>query len=126
MRFTAALVVLCATLTLGGCRRPEETVLPPEEAVEVPTGGEVVVFVEPPRYLPAPLLKMIADRSGMTVQAVYREDSPADFVDRVRAETRAGRADVFLGLGTLTAVSLTRDGLAVPFRPERARPVPPQ
>jgi ABC-type Fe3+ transport system substrate-binding protein len=114
-----------AALLFAACG-PPDVPLPPEEAVEVPGEGEVVVYVETPRYLTGPLLKMIADRSGMTVHAVYQEDAPDQFLSQVRQEAAAGRADVFLGNGSLTAVGLAREGLAAPFRPARARPVPPQ
>jgi iron(III) transport system substrate-binding protein len=69
---------------------------------------------------------MIADRTGMKVLATYREEAPERFLDHLREEMAAGRADVFLGNGSLTAVGLARAGLATPFRPARARPVPPQ
>lgn len=118
-------LLVAALLGLAGCRPPDAG-LPPEEAVETPTGGEVVVFVETPRYLTAPLLKMITDRTGITVRATWREDAPDRFFDTLRTETAAGRADLFLGNGTLTATALVREGFALPFRPERARPIPAQ
>jgi len=118
-------LLLGAALLFGACR-PPEVALPPEEEVEDPGGGEVVVYVETPRYLTGPLIKMIADRSGMTVHTVYQEDAPDRFLDQLHQEAAAGRADVFLGNGSLTAVGLAREGLATPFRPARARPVPPQ
>ncbi|HKQ97762.1 MAG TPA: ABC transporter substrate-binding protein [Candidatus Polarisedimenticolia bacterium] len=125
MRRLALLFLPALLLAIAGCRPPDAR-LPPEEQVEVPTGGEVVVFVETPRTLTAPILKMITDRTGIAVRATWREDDPGTFVDKLRTETAAGRADLFFGNGALTAVALARDGLGVPFRPERARPIPPQ
>ncbi|HUD72686.1 MAG TPA: ABC transporter substrate-binding protein [Dongiaceae bacterium] len=125
MRARLPLLLLGAALLFGACRPPDAD-LQPEETVEVPAEGEVVVYVETPRSLTGPLLKMIADRSGMTVQAVYQEDAPDQFLTRLHQEAVAGRADVFLGNGSLTAVGLAREGLATPYRAARARPVPPQ
>ncbi len=122
----ARVLLLLGTALLFGACRPPEAALPPEEAVEDPGGGEVVVYVETPRYLTGPLIKMIADRSGMTIHTVYLEDDPDGFLNQVRQEAAAGRADIFLGNGSLTAVALAREGLAQSFRPARARPVPPQ
>jgi len=92
----------------------------------VPAGGEVVVWVEAPRYLAAPVLTMFAAQTGVIVRATYREDSPDRFLDRVRDEAAAGRADLFWGASSLPAVGLARAGLAVPFRPSGARPIPSQ
>jgi len=120
-----ALLLLGAALLPGGCT-DREAGLPPEEAVEVPGDGEVVVYVDTPRYLTGPILKMFSEQTGVTVKPVYREEAPDGFLDRVRAEAEAGRADLYLGNGTLGAVGLARAGLLEPFRPAGARPVPPQ
>lgn len=120
-----ASVLLGAALPAAGCRAPDAG-LPPEVAVEVPADGEVVVLVETPRYLTGPLLRMFSDQTGITVRATYREEAPDGFMDKVRAEAAAGRADLFIGNGSLEAVGLARADLLTAFRPAGARPVPPQ
>jgi iron(III) transport system substrate-binding protein len=128
MRSLTAPLLLAIALACAGCGAggPGGPALPPEESVEVPGSGEVVVFVETPRYLAGPLLKMFSDQTGITVHPVYREADPEGFFEKVRTEAAAGRADLFLGTGTLEVVSLARAGLAMPFRPAGARPVPSQ
>jgi iron(III) transport system substrate-binding protein len=112
-----------ALLLLATCRPPDGSI-PDEVAVTVPAGGEVVVLVEAPRYLAGPVLALFSDQTGIVVKATYREDAPDGFLDRVRDEATAGRADLFWSATSLSAVGLTRAGLAVPFRPAGARPIP--
>src|SRR5262245_38471163 len=114
-----------ALLLLASCPPPGGEV-PPEETVTVPSSGEVVVLVEAPRYLAAPVLALFSEQTGITVKATYREESPAGFLDRVRADATAGKADLFWSATSLSAVGLARAGLAVPFRPVGARPIPSQ
>jgi iron(III) transport system substrate-binding protein len=113
-------------LLLGVACAPSGPVLPPEESVKVPGDGSVVVYVEAPRYLVGPILKTFSEQSGVTVRATYREQAAGEFLDTVRTEAAAGRADLFVGVSSLSAVALARAGLAVPFRPLGARPVPTQ
>jgi iron(III) transport system substrate-binding protein len=69
---------------------------------------------------------MFSDQSGIKVQATYREETGEGFLDKVREEAAAGRADLFWGASSLSAVGLARAGLATPFRPVGARPIPSQ
>ena len=92
----------------------------------MPGDGSVVVYVEAPRYLVGPVLKTFSEQTGVTVRATYREQAAGEFLDTVRTEAAAGRADLFVGVSPLSAVALARSGLAVPFRPLGARPVPTQ
>ena len=125
MRSRRVLLPLLAVAWLCGCR-PPEGVQVPEETVEVPAGGTVVVYVEAPRYLAQPILKMFGDQTGITVEAHYREEIGAGFFDTVRKDAEAGKADLLWTASPLPAVALARAGLAVPFRPAGARPVPSQ
>ena len=113
-------------LLLGVACAPSGPSLPPEEPVKVPGDGTAVVYVEAPRYLVGPILKTFSEQTGVAVHATYREQATGDFLDTVRAETAAGRADLFVGASALSAVALARSGLAVPFRPLGARPIPAQ
>jgi len=114
-----------ALLALAACTAPGGSI-PDEVTVTVPSSGEVVVWVEAPRYLAAPVLTMFSEQTGIVVRATYREEAPDGFLDRVRDEARAGRADLFWGSSSLSAVGLARADLAVPFRPSGARPIPSQ
>jgi len=125
MRSAARHLVPPALLLLAACGAPGPSI-PAEEAVTVPAGGEVVVWVEASRYLAAPVLTMFSEQTGIVVKATYREDSPDGFFDRVRVEAGAGRADLFWGSSSLSAVGLARAGLAVAFRPSGSRPIPSQ
>jgi len=125
MRFTPFNTIPSALLLLVACGGPGPSI-PPEETVTVPAGGEVVVWVEAPRYLAAPVLSMFSEQTGIVVKATYREDAPDRFLERVRTEAGAGKADLFWASSSLSAVGLARADLAVPFRPSGARPIPSQ
>lgn len=112
-------------LLLAACGAPQPPG-PAEEAVTVPAGGEVVVWVEAPRYLAAPVLAMFSEQTGIVVKATYREEAPDRFLDRVRDEAGAGKADLFWGSSALSAIALARADLSVPFRPSGSRPIPAQ
>src|SRR5262245_28682768 len=126
MRSLVPLPALAAALALFASCRPAGTALPPEDTVSVPAAGEVVVYVEAPRYLAGPVLKMFSEQTGITVKATYREESPEGFLDRVRADAAAGKADLLWSATPLSAVAMAREGLALPFRPAGARPIPGQ
>ncbi len=126
---TAALIVRAGPLALlasalaCGSTPPE---LPPEVAVTVPRGGRVVIYVEAPRRNAGPILKAFTEQSGIEVQAFYRDVLGAQFGPRLKEDAAAGRVDVFWGASPLTAIELQAAGLAVPFRPAAARPIPSQ
>jgi iron(III) transport system substrate-binding protein len=127
-RFGPAVPTLVAALLsvlLAACG-DRETGLPPEEVVEVPGEGTVVVYVEAPRSLAAPVLGTFSHQTGIKVEAHYREEIGPGFVDLVSTEAKAGRADLLWGRSALTAIALARSGLVVPFRPAGARPIPSQ
>ena len=116
-----ALVALCL-LRCG----PAREALPPEESVKVPGEGTVVIYVEAERLVAGPILKTFTSQSGIEVRATFREGMRDDFLAMVKAEAEAGRADLLWATTPLTAIDLARAGLAVPFRPAGARPVPSQ
>ncbi|MGH9750244.1 MAG: ABC transporter substrate-binding protein, partial [Candidatus Polarisedimenticolia bacterium] len=99
---------------------------PPEEAVQVPGEGTVAVWVEAPRRLAGPLLKMFEEQSGIDVVPQYRETLGDRFEESVRAEAAAGRVDLVWTASPLLAARLAEDGHAAPFRPLGARAVPMQ
>jgi len=121
--------LLAASLLAGaltsGCGPPPVS-QPPEEAVVVPAGGRVVVYVDAPRRLAGPVLKTFEEQSGIDVEPVYREVVGDGFDDRLLGEARLGRVDLVWGSSPLAAAGLLREGLALPFRPAGARPVPSQ
>jgi iron(III) transport system substrate-binding protein len=117
-----ALALAALSLVCG----PERPPLPPEESVTVPGEGTVVVYVEAARRTAGPVLKLFEEQSGVKVSARYRETLGESFPSVLKAEAEAGRADVFWAATPLAAIELAREGLAVPFRPAGARPVPGQ
>jgi len=117
-----ALLLAAATL---GCGR-EAPGLPPEEVVNVPAQGTVVVFVEAPRRIAGPVLKTFEEQTGVKVSATYREDLGPRFFPTLKAQTESGGVDLFWAESPLAAYDAVDADLAVPFRPAGARPVPGQ
>lgn len=100
--------------------------LPPEEVVTVPGEGTVVVYVEAPRRTAGPVLKTFEEQTGITVTATYREDLGDRFLPALKEEAANGKVDLFWAATPLPAIELAGAGLAAPFRPAGARPVPLQ
>lgn len=124
MRAPLRALACFAVLALSACGN--EPPIPPEEAVRVPAEGTVVVFVEAPRYIAGPILKMFSETTGITVEATYREEAGAGFAGSLRSAVAAKKADVLWGASPLLAIELQTENLLVPFRPAGARAVPPQ
>jgi iron(III) transport system substrate-binding protein len=118
------LVLLAWAAVLCACGRG--AALPPEEVVKVPGQGTVVVFVEPPRRIAGPVLKTFEEQTGIHVEATYRENLGDRFLATLKARAGQGTVDVFWGETPLSAYEIVEAGLAVPFRPAGARPVPGQ
>jgi ABC-type Fe3+ transport system substrate-binding protein len=110
------------SLGLYGCGASGPPI-PDEEAVKVPGEGRVVVFVDAPRYLAGPILKMFKSQSGVTVEATYREEVE-DFDRKLQKAIDANAADVLWADSPLPAIALERGGHLVPFRPAGSHPVP--
>jgi len=125
MRLLPRLLVGLAPLLLAACGAGGPPI-PPEVAVRVPAEGKVVVFVEAPRYVAGPILKMFSEQTGIAVEATYREEAGARFLDQAEAAAAEKKADVLWGASPLAALTLQAKDLLVPFRPAGARPVPPQ
>lgn len=111
---------------LAGACGPAPADLPPEEAVQVPGEGTVVVFVEARRRVAGPVLKTFEEQTGIRVEAFYRESLGEEFFATLRSQAGKGAVDLFWGESPLSARELAEAGLAVPFRPAGARPVPGQ
>ena len=122
----AAGLVAAGLLAAAAACGPRTPPAPPEETVTVPRGGRVVIYVEAPRRNAGPILKSFTEQSDVEVEAIYRETLGAAFLPRLKAEAAAGKVDLFWGTSPLAAIDLARAGLAVPFRPAGARPVPGQ
>ena len=118
---------LCAALgiVLSGCGA-QGPPPPPEESIQVPGQGTVVIDVEAPRSVAGPVLKLFESQSGIKVEARYLDAGREDVLSTVKGDVEAGRVDLFWGTSPLPAIALARAGLAVPFRPLGARPVPSQ
>jgi iron(III) transport system substrate-binding protein len=113
------------TALVCACGEPGRS-LPPEEVVKVPAEGTVVVYVEAPRRLAGPVLKTFAEQTGIEVKATYRENLGERFLPTLETEARGGKIDIFWAETPLSARTIAEAGLAVPFRPAGARPVPEQ
>ena len=100
--------------------------LPEEESVEMPRQGTVVVYVEAPRRIAGPVLKTFEEQTGIEVNATYRENLGDQFLSTLKSQAERGAVDVFWGETPLSAYDIVDAGLAAPFRPAGARPVPGQ
>ena len=92
----------------------------------MPRGGTVTIYVEAPRRNAGPVLKTFTEQSGIEVHAVYRETLGEQFFPTLKSEASAGKVDLLWGVSPLAALDLALAGLAVPFRPAGARPIPSQ
>ncbi len=99
---------------------------PPEEVVKVPGQGTVVVYVEAPRRIAGPVLKTFEEQTGIKVDATYRDNLGDRFLPTLKAQATLGAVDLFWAETPLAAHEIVDAGLAVPFRPAGARPVPTQ
>src|SRR5262245_15046543 len=115
LRTLACSALLALASACGG-----GTPIPPEEVVRVPAQGTVVVFVEAPRYIAGPILKMFSEQTGITVEATYREEVGAGFAENLQAAVAGKKADVLWGASPLLALELQAKELLVPFRPAGA------
>ena len=115
---------LLLPLLFAGCGASGPPI-PDEEAVKVPGEGKVVVFVDAPRYLAGPILKMFTSQSGVAVGATYREEVE-DFDAQLAKALASGGADVLWASSPLPAITLERQGNLIPFRPAGSRPIPGQ
>ena len=112
-------------LLFAGCG-PAPPLLLPEETVTVPNSGTVVVYVEAPRYIAGPVLRMFSEQTGITVEARYREEVGDGFYETLKSEAAAGHVDLVWTASPLLALDLVRASLALPFRPAGARVIPGQ
>src|SRR5882762_1144017 len=112
------LLSLCVLLWGGAlCACDRGPGLPPEEVVKVPGQGTVVVYVEAPRHIAGPVLKMFEEQTGIHVEATYREVLGDRFLPTLKTQAGRGTVDLFWGETPLSAYALVEAGLAVPFRP---------
>lgn len=114
-----------AAILSSGCSSGRSP-LPPEESIVLPGEGTVVIYLEVPRRTAAPILSTFTHQTGVEVEAVYRENLGEAFFPQLKREAAAGHVDLFWGASPLSAMELVDSGLAQPFRPAGARPVPSQ
>ena len=122
----AALLLLLLPLAGSICACGPAGSFPPEEIVKVPGQGTVAVYVEAPKRIAGPVLKTFEEQTGIHVDATYRETLGERFYPTLLARAGERKVDVFWGESPLSAYDLVEAGLAVPFRPAGARPVPGQ
>jgi len=94
--------------------------------VKVPGQGSVIVYVEAAKRTAGPLLKTFQEQTGISVSATYRETLGDRFAAALKEDAAKGKVDLFWGETPLSACAIADAGLAVPFRPAGARPVPEQ
>ena len=84
------------------------------------------MYVEAPRRIAGPVLKTFEEQTGIHVDANYRENLGDRFLSTLMSRAGQGTVDLFWGETPLSAYEMVEAGLAVPFRPAGARPVPGQ
>lgn len=116
MRIALTVTATCAALLAGGGGCTKNTPPPPE----------VVVYVALDRAFAEPILADFQHATGIRVRAVYDTESTKTvaLTNRIRAEARRPRCDVFWNNEILNTLRLKREGLLAPCRIEAAAAYP--
>ena len=87
---------------------------------------EVVVYTALDRQFSEPILSVFTQQTGIKVSAVYDTESTktVGLVNRIRAEARRPRCDVFWNNEILNTLQLKAEGLLQPCRPSQAAAFP--
>ncbi|MCK4658805.1 MAG: extracellular solute-binding protein [Phycisphaerae bacterium] len=99
----------------SGCRRQEE-----------PATRQVVVYTALDRSFSEPILAKFERRTGIKPRVVYDTESTktVGLVNRIRAERKRPRCDVFWNNEILNTLLLSKEGLLRPARPPNASGYP--
>ncbi len=89
--------------------------------------GTVVVYTALDRQFSEPILRAFTERTGINVEAVYDTESTktVGLANRIRAEAKRPRCDVFWNNEILNTLRLKQEGLLQPCRPPEADNYPP-
>lgn len=89
---------------------------------------EVVVYTALDRQFSEPILSAFTERTGIAVRAVYDTESQktVGLVNRIRAEARRPRCDVFWNNEILNTLRLKSEGLLQPCQADHAADYPAQ
>ncbi len=112
----AAVALLCL-VTPAGCRRPAR-----------PDSQRVVIYVSVDQQYAEPVLMAFERETGIAVEAVYDAEASktTGLVNRIAAERRRPRADVFWNNEVAQTIWLKREGLLQPYAPPGADATPEQ
>ncbi len=111
------LVACAAALVWPGCQRSTPREQP-----------EVVVYTALDREFSEPVLEQFTRQTGIRVRAVYDTESTKTvaLANRIRAEARRPRCDVFWNNEILNTIQLKREGLLEAYASPAAADFPPQ
>lgn len=112
-RSLSTVVPVAFLLTLAGCQRES----PPDE---------VVVYTALDRQFSEPILRRFTEETGIVVRAAYDTESTktVGLVERIRAEARRPRCDVFWNNEIMHTLRLKSEGLLQPVQPAQAAHYP--
>lgn len=115
--FTLILLAGTAFFAPNACRRADDA-----------QGNQLVVYTALDRQFSEPILADFTRQTGINVQAVYDTESTktVGLVNRIRAEARRPRCDVFWNNEILNTLRLKHEGLLQPAQPTQADNFPPQ
>jgi iron(III) transport system substrate-binding protein len=118
---TAGFGLLPAAVTLAACGRP-----PNQANNSASTMNEVTIYVSTDRVFSEPILKAYEKMSGVKVNAVYdtEETKSAGLANKLLAEMRNPRADVFWSNEPVRTLVLKSRGVLAPYKSPSAEGIP--
>jgi len=122
MRWYASAAILTGFVLCCGCeQQPQATPAGADAAAE-----SVVVYTALDRQFSEPILAEFTRQTGVKVEAGYDTESTktVGLVNRIRAEKRRPRCDVFWNNEILNTLRLKNEGLLQPCEPEQASHFP--
>jgi iron(III) transport system substrate-binding protein len=111
----------------AGCEQRSPTSAPATSSSS-PAGGEVIVYTALDRQFSEPILDEFTAQTGIRALAVYDTESTktVGLTNRIRAEAKRPRCDVFWNNEILNTLRLKTEGLLQPCRPANAEHYPPR
>ncbi|MCP4679967.1 MAG: extracellular solute-binding protein [Deltaproteobacteria bacterium] len=126
MRITSQYIALA--IALLGCGKTEKQTEEKAGAAPEQKSEEVVVYTSVDQVFSEPVLKAFEKTSGLTVKMVFdtEETKSTGLLNRLFAESRNPRADVFWSGDPVRPQVLARRKVTAPYRPPTARDIPPE
>ncbi len=119
-----ACILIAALLFPVQIEKPDQAKTPPKPKTE----GEVVVYCSVDTAFAKPILKTFEHRSGIKVHYVGDTEAgkTTGLVNKLLAEKKAPRADVWWSSEIFGTMQLAADGVLAPYKPESAKDIPAQ